>query len=160
MNRAATIDELEVSFEKAELADSYVDPTVLKRCWTILNGHQGLIPRRPVRAFRPPGSMRGADVTRKPPRSVEPPDPTTSRLSPDRLRTLVGQGLSRVGVRFDQRRDLRIAKRDDLARQPGRDPLAAHRRIDGGSAVVLLANSVSAIVAIGDLGPVASDLSS
>ena len=45
MNRAATIDELEVSFEKAELADSYVDPSGAEALLAILNGHQGLIPR-------------------------------------------------------------------------------------------------------------------
>ena len=45
MNRAATIDELEVSIEKAELADSFLDPSGAEGLLAILNGHQGLIPR-------------------------------------------------------------------------------------------------------------------
>lgn len=45
MNRAATIDELEVSIEKAELADSYLDPSGAEGLLAILNGHQGPIPR-------------------------------------------------------------------------------------------------------------------
>lgn len=45
MDRAGAVDQLEVNFEKAELADSYTDPDGAEGLLTILNGLQGLIPR-------------------------------------------------------------------------------------------------------------------
>jgi DNA-binding SARP family transcriptional activator/tetratricopeptide (TPR) repeat protein len=45
MHRASRIDQLEVSIERAELADSYTDPDAAEGLLTALNAYPGLIPR-------------------------------------------------------------------------------------------------------------------